>query len=224
MKKSLIQILTLTSIMAFSNLSFTSLAEEEIYHYFYEYDNSTIETYNKTLELDNTTENSNSLKWDLYFNQRCYQNAIKYYTDQVLLDPYNVDAYYGRGIAGIHSFQYEAALADFETVLKFDPDNVESYYYRGFIYTAQSNYQKAIEDYTKVIELNPIHVQAYNLRAEVYDKLGDEQAANKDKEKAAELKLILSQKEEETSKLKKVIGSVKGSYGRFALMPIKRTF
>jgi tetratricopeptide (TPR) repeat protein len=84
-----------------------------------------------------------------------------YAAAQERLDPKDVYAYYGRGIAWTAKKEYDKAIADHSEAIRLDPKFVVAYNGRGNAWTAKKEYDKAIADYSEAIRLDPKFVVAY---------------------------------------------------------------
>ena len=99
-----------------------------------------------------------------------YNNAIKYFTKVIKLDPENSDAYYHRGYAKMRlgSSKTKSALSDFKIATKLDSTNSNGFYYAGIIELESKRYDSAIFYFTKCIKFNSEFEDKYRLRAEAY--------------------------------------------------------
>lgn len=107
----------------------------------------------------------------------CYKNgkhdeAIKYYTEAIRLDPRSSTAYYLRGVERMDKKDYENAMSDLNSAIEISPTYAEAFLSRGGIYIRKNDTENAIKDLTRAIELNSLP-EAYKDRALVYGYKGD---------------------------------------------------
>jgi tetratricopeptide (TPR) repeat protein len=108
-------------------------------------------------------------------------DAIKYFSTAVEIAPGFQDGYFNRGLSYTTIGKYDAAIADFTTIIKkLKPDHAESYYSRAIAYNKKSMSDSAISDYTRAIEIKPGYGEAYTNRGNIYFNRGnyDEAIAN----------------------------------------------
>ena len=92
------------------------------------------------------------------------ETALKTFEDQVLADPENGFAYFGRGVAQLDLENMEEAFADLsEAILLADEDPMAQYYYlmRGYIYVTQDEFENAINDWEQATTINPNNADAF---------------------------------------------------------------
>lgn len=78
-------------------------------------------------------------------------------------------AFYDRGLANIAKREYQAAIRDFDEVIKFNPDYVvDAYISRGSIKRFLEKYNAAIEDYSEAINKDFENANAYYNRGLAY--------------------------------------------------------
>ena len=106
-----------------------------------------------------------------------YQQAIAAYSRSINLDPYNADAYLGRGYAYEKLGQYQKALSDYSRVIALKPANPQAYFVRGLLYDVLGKTDQAIQDYSVTISLKPNNPDAYYYRGMDWEKLGNTDAA-----------------------------------------------
>jgi len=119
--------------------------------------------------------------------EKKYDDAIKYYTEGIELNPDNSYAYNNRGIVYRKLEKYDLAIADYSKAIGLNSKYGDAYYNRGCTYSKLKNYEKAIADYSKAIDLNPNHSGAYNNRGYAYYKINEYDKAMKDLDKDIEL-------------------------------------
>ena len=79
--------------------------------------------------------------------------AIDAYNKTLHLDPFNVAAYYNRGLAQFNLGQFEKAIADYEEALHLQPDYAVAYYSRGFAKHHLNRINEAKQDYKMAFNL-----------------------------------------------------------------------
>jgi len=109
-----------------------------------------------------------------------YQQAIVVYSRSINLDPYNTDAYLGRGFAYENLGEYEKALSDYSQVIALKPEDPQAYFVRGLLYDLLGKTDQAIQDYTTAISLKPNNADAYYYRGMDWEKLGNTDSARAD--------------------------------------------
>lgn len=69
--------------------------------------------------------------------------------------------------------QNDAALQDFNSVLRIEPNNISATYYRGSVYEKTGQWDMAIKDFNTVLDLDPNHIKAYYSRAACRNRKGE---------------------------------------------------
>ncbi len=121
-----------------------------------------------------------------------YQLSIENFTQLLILDPNDAEAYNNRGIAYYFLKDYDSAIQDYDKVIELDPNFVVAYMNRGEAYRRLGQYNLALLDCNKAIELIPNSAIAYSNRGEVYNSLLQYEKAIQDLNKAIELSPSLS--------------------------------
>ena len=109
-----------------------------------------------------------------------YQQAIVVYSRSINLDPYNTDAYLGRGYAYEKVGEYPKALNDYSQVIKLKPSDPQAYFVRGLLYDLMSETKEAIQDYGMAINLKSDFADAYYYRGMDWERMGNTEAAKND--------------------------------------------
>jgi tetratricopeptide (TPR) repeat protein len=94
---------------------------------------------------------------------------------------------YNRGLASIHSGEYQQAINDFNKAIEIYPHFAAAYINRGGAHYKLGNHQQAINDFNKAIEIDPKLAEAYFGRGNVFFKLGSYRQTLNDYNKALEL-------------------------------------
>jgi hypothetical protein len=87
-----------------------------------------------------------------YLNSGDYANAVTAYSEAIKRDSSLRNAYWFRGFAYYRIKNYDAALADCNTVINGSPDFPLAYVVRGDAYGAKGIYHKAVVDYRTGLE------------------------------------------------------------------------
>ena len=109
-----------------------------------------------------------------------YQQAIVEYSRSINIDPYNTDAYLGRGYAYEKVGEYPKALNDYSQVIKLKPSDPQAYFVRGLLYDLMSETKEAIQDYGMAINLKSDFADAYYYRGMDWERMGNTEAAKND--------------------------------------------
>ncbi|MCB8984943.1 MAG: tetratricopeptide repeat protein [Ardenticatenaceae bacterium] len=106
--------------------------------------------------------------------------SLKTFEEQVLADPENGFAYFGRGVAHLYLENMEDAFADLsEAILLADEDLMAQYYYlvRGYTYAIQADFENATSDWEQATTINPNNADAIFNIAMAYEELNEPEAA-----------------------------------------------
>jgi len=116
-----------------------------------------------------------------------YEQAIRYFTEAIDLNPKDAESYYSRGTAYSHKGQYDQAISDYTKVLEINPRDAKAYFKRGIAYYKKSQYDQVISDFSKALEINPMDAEAYYNRGITYCRKGQQDQAISDFKKAFEI-------------------------------------
>ena len=89
-----------------------------------------------------------------YSSTKNYRNAIRDFTDHILINPDNEDTYYYLGICYFNIKQYHRAKESLERYLKINRENPEAHYYLGMIYENILDTDNAISHYSSSRKIN----------------------------------------------------------------------
>jgi len=78
-----------------------------------------------------------------------YEEAIRYFTKAIDLNPMDAEFYYNRGTAYLNKDQYDQAISDYKKALEINPMDAKAYYKRGLAYYYKKKYHKSWEDVNK---------------------------------------------------------------------------
>ena len=85
---------------------------------------------------------------------RSLQRELDQYTQQIVSNPSDKQAYYKRGMAHRRLKLYQKAIGDFTEVIKLDSQHADAYRYRGLTHAILGNLDQANEDYAKSLDLD----------------------------------------------------------------------
>lgn len=124
--------------------------------------------------------------WTLYQAEK-YDEAISEFTKAIGIFP-AISYYQNRGVAYYYKKDYDAAIRDFDVVLKSDPDwsGKDLYYMRAYSYSEKGDCKQAVADYTKSIEHSPT-ASAHNNRGVCYSNDKNYEAAIREYTRAIQL-------------------------------------
>jgi tetratricopeptide (TPR) repeat protein len=95
--------------------------------------------------------------------------------------------YFSRGRSYFEIENYDAALDDYNQVIRMRPDLPDSYTFRGEVYIVRNKLDLAIRDFNKAIELDPREILAFRRRGEAFALLGDHQKSIADMDSVLKL-------------------------------------
>ncbi|KPP62546.1 hypothetical protein Z043_119264 [Scleropages formosus] len=87
--------------------------------------------------------------------EKDYDNAIKYYSEALELNPDNAIYYSNRSLAYLRTECYGYALADATRALEIDKNYVKGYYRRATSNMALGKFKAALKDYETVVRVRP---------------------------------------------------------------------
>ncbi|EDV20339.1 uncharacterized protein TRIADDRAFT_61052 [Trichoplax adhaerens] len=99
-------------------------------------------------------------KGNSYVKKGNYEEAIKSYTQCILVRPNEVAPYTNRALCYLKTSQAALAEADTETALKVDPSNVKALFRRALSRIALENYKEGIRDLNLLLKIEPSNVAA----------------------------------------------------------------
>ncbi|XP_010770062.1 serine/threonine-protein phosphatase 5-like [Notothenia coriiceps] len=89
-------------------------------------------------------------KANKYFKEKDYENAIKYYSEALEVNPTNAVYYSNRSLAYLRTECYGYALADATKALEIDKNYIKGYYRRATSNMALGKFKAALKDYETV--------------------------------------------------------------------------
>ncbi|PWA22362.1 hypothetical protein CCH79_00018234 [Gambusia affinis] len=94
-------------------------------------------------------------KANKFFKEKDYENAIKYYSEALELNPSNAIYYSNRSLAYLRTECYGYALADATKALEVDKNYIKGYYRRATSNMALGKFKAALKDYETVVKVRP---------------------------------------------------------------------
>ncbi len=116
-----------------------------------------------------------------------HDEAEKYFSMTLKIDPNFVEAYYNRGIVYYYKGEHDRAIDDFNQAIKLNPNLADAYNNRGAAYGGKGEHDRAIDDFNQAIKLNPNYAKAYYNRGTVYGGKGEHDRAVDDYNHALKL-------------------------------------
>ncbi|OCK62599.1 hypothetical protein LMTR3_04680 [Bradyrhizobium sp. LMTR 3] len=105
------------------------------------------------------------------------EEALAEFDRALALDPYNVQALYGRGLIHQADKQHEQAIADFTAANGLTPQRVDPLLARATSYLAIDKAKEAASDLDEAVQADPNSAQAWSARGITYERLGDKAKA-----------------------------------------------
>lgn len=90
----------------------------------------------------------------LFLSEKDYENAIRYYSEALELNPSNAIYYSNRSLAYLRTECYGYALGDATRALEIDKNYIKGYYRRATSNMALGKFKAALKDYETVRLLN----------------------------------------------------------------------
>ncbi|XP_038237478.1 serine/threonine-protein phosphatase 5 isoform X3 [Dermochelys coriacea] len=90
-----------------------------------------------------------------YFKGKDYENAVKYYSEAIDLNPANAIYYGNRSLAYLRTECYGYALADATKAIELDKKYIKGYYRRATSNMALGKFKAALRDYETVVKVKP---------------------------------------------------------------------
>jgi tetratricopeptide (TPR) repeat protein len=105
------------------------------------------------------------------------EEALAEFDRALALDPYNVQALYGRGLIYQGEKQYKQAIEDFTAANGLTPQKVEPLLGRATSYLAIDKAREAAADLDEAVQADPNSAPAWSARGQAYERLGDKAKA-----------------------------------------------
>ncbi|MEM9887657.1 MAG: P-loop NTPase fold protein [Bacteroidota bacterium] len=109
--------------------------------------------YNRS-NLEIEEENNFDIAFKAY-EDRNYDQAISFYTKELMTNPKNKYAYFNRGLAFKNINDSIRAIENFTNVIRLDEDYERIYFERGYSYYKMKKYDKAISDFKMQLKKSP---------------------------------------------------------------------
>ena len=106
---------------------------------------------------DGTLKRAEELKTQAndYFKAKDYENAIKFYSQAIELNPGNAIYYGNRSLAYLRTECYGYALGDATRAIELDKKYIKGYYRRAASNMALGKFRAALRDYETVVKVKP---------------------------------------------------------------------
>uniref|UniRef100_A0AAY5F0C9 Serine/threonine-protein phosphatase n=1 Tax=Electrophorus electricus TaxID=8005 RepID=A0AAY5F0C9_ELEEL len=91
----------------------------------------------------------------VFISEKDYENAIRYYTEALELNPSNAIYFSNRSLAYLRTECYGYALADATHALEIDKNYIKGYYRRATSNMALGKFKAALKDYETVVRVRP---------------------------------------------------------------------
>ena len=115
------------------------------------------------------------------------EEAIRYYTETIRLNPNFAMAFYNRAIARQDKGDLQGALQDYNQAIRLNPRDADAFLNRGVALADDGDQDSALRDYDKAIELDPEYADAFMNRGAVRQETGDLAGALQDYDEALRL-------------------------------------
>ena len=106
------------------------------------------------------------------------EEALAEFDRALALDPYNVQALYGRALLYQDDKQHQQAIADFTGAHGLSPQKVEPLLGRATSYLALDKAKEAAVDLDEATQADPNSAPAWSARGQAYERLGDKAKAS----------------------------------------------
>lgn len=130
------------------------VAYSELYNYDKSVENKVIESYKKSIELNESDYNPYYNLANFYDKVGNRNEAINYYNKSIEINPKHESSYNNKAAILMEDGKYDEAIIDLLEVIKINKNNVGAYYNLGVIYSYQKKYQLAIDNFNRCINLS----------------------------------------------------------------------
>jgi tetratricopeptide (TPR) repeat protein len=113
-----------------------------------------------------------------------HEDAIRYYTDAIAMDPNYSEYYNERGSAHLQLGRFEEAVADYQRAIERSSPYSEVWINLGQVLNLMQRYAEAAEAFSTAIDIDPGHAMAFVGRAQSLEALGRTGEAAADYESA----------------------------------------
>jgi tetratricopeptide (TPR) repeat protein len=104
--------------------------------------------------------------------------ALAEFERALTLDPYNVQALYGRGLIYQGERKHQQAIEDFSAANGLKPQQIEPLLARANSYLALDRTKEAAADLDEAVQADPNNAPAWSARGVTYERLGDKANAS----------------------------------------------
>jgi tetratricopeptide (TPR) repeat protein len=104
--------------------------------------------------------------------------ALAEFERALALDPYNVQALYGRGLIYQGERKHRQAIEDFSAANGLKPQQIEPLLARADSYLALDKTKEAAADLDEAVQADPNSAPAWSARGVTYERLGDKASAS----------------------------------------------
>jgi tetratricopeptide (TPR) repeat protein len=122
-----------------------------------------------------------------------YEEAFKYYSIGIKLDPNNTEFYTNRGGLLVDLGKYKDALIDLNRSIEIDPNNSRAYNNRATVRVILGDKKSGILDLSTAIKIDPNYARAYFNRGIFLTDMGNTQEALSDFSQAIKLNIDYSE-------------------------------
>ena len=106
------------------------------------------------------------------------EEALAEFERALALDPYNVQALYGRGLIYQGEKKHQQAIEDFSAANGLKPQQIEPLLARATSYLALDKAKEAAADLDEAVQADPNNAPAWSARGVTYERLGDKAKAS----------------------------------------------
>ena len=106
------------------------------------------------------------------------EEALAQFERALALDPYNVQALYGRGLIYQTEKKHQQAIEDFSAANGLKPQQIEPLLARATSYLALERAKEAASDLDEAVQADPSNAPAWSARGATYERLGDKAKAS----------------------------------------------
>ncbi|MES2461411.1 MAG: tetratricopeptide repeat protein [Armatimonadota bacterium] len=153
-----------------------------------------IADFSKVIELDPKNADAYYRRGLGHISLGGQENYDKFFADEgkaIELNPDFLFAYKFRALTYVSIGKFDAAIADYNQVIRLEPGSAVNYLNRATAYYDKRNpesFEMALKDLAQAALLDPKNVPVYALRAQTYSQLGNRVAALADCDKVAALR------------------------------------
>lgn len=182
------------------------VAYSELYNYDKSVVNKVIESYKKSIELNEGDYNPYYNLASFYDNIGNKEESINYYNKSININPNHESSYNNKAAILMEKGIYDEAILDLNNVIRINNNNAGAYYNLGVIYSCQGKYQLAIDNFNKCINLSEGNnyfqkISYYNLGI-IVGRMGNNEEAVRNLIRAYEI-------EDNTIDNKKILKTIK---------------